>query len=213
MPVAVVIVEKAFSDSISLSDAWAIIWKLIPKSFSDSISLSDVFSIVWKLISKSFGDSIGLSDAWAVEIIAFISKAFSDSIGISDVFGVDYKEKGFSDSVGISDVWSGNGTKIVGGIIEVDVANWSPAATFQFEVTMKYGGGAGKAYARLWNKTDGEVVAGSELSTSSLEFVRLTSGNLALTGAKEYQVQLEVPLGESLTIRLAKIRVKQVVMS
>jgi len=100
-------------------------------------------------------------------------------------------------------------TTIIGGIIEVNVDNWTPPATFQFEVTMKYGGGAGKAYAWLWNKTDEVEVPNSELTTTSLTYVRLTSPNLPLSGTKEYQLKVGVPVGRTLTINLAKIKVKQ----
>ena len=47
----------------------------------------------------------------------------------------------------------------------------------------------GTVLARLYNLTDGTPVIGSDLSTSSLSFVRLRSGVLTLTDGKEYVAQ------------------------
>lgn len=51
-------------------------------------------------------------------------------------------------------------------------------ATFYFEVTLKTS--AGTAYAALY-KTDGTVVSGSEVSTTSTSYTRLRSGAITLT--------------------------------
>ena len=66
-------------------------------------------------------------------------------------------------------------------------ANWNAAVEFFLEVYLK--AIAGTVRARLWNVTDGAVVAGSGLSTASASYTRLRSGALTLTDGKSYLVQ------------------------
>jgi hypothetical protein len=60
--------------------------------------------------------------------------------------------------------------------------------TFGLQVNMR--ATAGQVNARLYNLTDGQVVAGSELLTVSPTFENKTTGPLTLSGDKRYIVQL-----------------------
>ncbi len=66
-------------------------------------------------------------------------------------------------------------------------ANWDGSLEFFLEVYCQ--AVAGTVRARLWNVTDGAVVAGSGLSTASASYTRLRSGALTLTDGKSYLVQ------------------------
>ena len=66
-------------------------------------------------------------------------------------------------------------------------ANWGGSLAFYLEVYIK--AATGTARARLWNDTDGAVVANSGLNTAATSYTRLRSGALSLTGGKTYVVQ------------------------
>ena len=65
-------------------------------------------------------------------------------------------------------------------------ANWT-GGSFVFEVHMR--AAVGTAYARLWDRTAGALVASSELSTTSTTKARVRSGALTLTDGHEYEAQ------------------------
>jgi len=228
-------VDKSFSDVLGLADAFTMVITQQAKSFADSIGLTDVFSIPWKSmgfsdaiglsdafskeviggpVTKDFTDSIGLSDAFD-KVVTFQTKSFSDVIGLSDAFTVEVLggviSKSFSDSIGLSDAFSGIKKRNYGGIIRIAPADYVPSATFSFEAVIKYGGGANQAYAYLWNITDGVEVSNSRISTTNTTFTRVRSNPLSLSAVKEYRAEIEVALGETMTCKLAKVIVKQVV--
>lgn len=216
-----------FSDACSGADVFSNEITFLNKSFSDSGLGLDAYNISFKAIQ--FTDSGSGLDSYN---IPFKTMGFSDSGYGADVFRLVFKTIFFSD-VGSGVEWftkqilgvpinkafidSGSGIdsfggykfNFIGGIVQINPANWSPVATFKFEATIKYGGGTDKAYAWIYNLTDNVKIAESEVSTDSTEYVRLTSANLGLSGVKEYRVHISVQLGETMKIILAKIRVTQ----
>lgn len=78
-----------------------------------------------------------------------------------------------------------------GNIIRLIAGSDFPStALFYFEVTIRTQDPAKTAKARLYNITDGAVVAGSEVTTTSTTVVRLRSSALSLpSGAKEYRAE------------------------
>lgn len=74
------------------------------------------------------------------------------------------------------------------GIARVDVSRFKNP-TFYFEALLR--SVEGTSYARLYNITDGVVVANSEVSTNSAIYVRQRSISITLTGTKEYKVQIK----------------------
>lgn len=70
-------------------------------------------------------------------------------------------------------------------------SDYPASALFYFEAVLASGSPAYTARTRLYNITDGIVLAGSELSTTSTTPVRLRSGALTLpAGSKEYRGEL-----------------------
>jgi hypothetical protein len=59
--------------------------------------------------------------------------------------------------------------------------------TFVFEATMK--ANAGTVYARAYNITDGAALASSQVSTTSATKVRVRSGTVTPTDAKQYRAE------------------------
>lgn len=87
--------------------------------------------------------------------------------------------------------------------IQYDTTQYT-TPTELFEVVI-HGDGTNVASARLFNITDDIPVAGSTLSTTSGTFVRLRSGDLSLTGTKEYKAQACVPPGGTTTLCGARL--------
>jgi len=97
-----------------------------------------------------------------------------------------------------------------GSVLQYDPTQYSPSPASYFEVELKYGGGANAAYARLFNVTDGVVVDGSEVSTTSTTWVRLRVGPLSLpTAAKEYAAEIGAYTGEEASCRAARLVLRQ----
>ena len=94
-------VAKGFPDSIGLSDDFSKAITFDTKNFSDSISMSDIFSILFK--AMKFSDEISVSDAFATP---YKEMAFTDAITIADTFNIVLKTLGFSDAITIADVFN-----------------------------------------------------------------------------------------------------------
>jgi len=92
--------------------------------------------------------------------------------------------------------------------LQYDVPQYSPSATVRFEAIIKSSAGV-EVKARLFNITDGIEVPGSEIITSSTLFVRLRSGVLALSGTKEYRAEVRQTVGETTTLKAARLIVQQ----
>lgn len=76
--------------------------------------------------------------------------------------------------------------------VSFDPADYPGYSGVQLEVSMRVISSLGKAYARLYNNSDGSVVTSSEISTNSDKFVLVTSSNIKLsTGKKYYRLQVK----------------------
>jgi len=97
---------------------------------------------------------------------------------------------------------------LAAGQLRFNTSNWPEGSTFQFIVTLSVTDGAITGTAVLYNLTDGEVVTGTSLSTSSLTTVTLTSGSLTVGSAagnlqdstKIYEVRLSTTGVDALDI-------------
>jgi hypothetical protein len=97
-----------------------------------------------------------------------------------------------------------------GAVLQYDPAKFDPAPAILFEAFIKYGGGPNAAYARLFNVTDNQPVAGSEVSTTSSNYERKRSGPLSLPNvAKEYKAQVGAYTNETAYIKGARLILQQ----
>lgn len=92
--------------------------------------------------------------------------------------------------------------------VSVDPAEYEGYSNMQLEVNMRLVQAAGKAYARLYNVTDGSEIASSEVSTESEKAVLLTSTIFKLpVGRKTYRLQVKSTYGFNIELQTARIKV------
>lgn len=90
----------------------------------------------------------------------------------------------------------------------IDPAEYEGYLSMQLEVNMRLVQAAGKAYARLYNVTDGSEIASSEVSTESDKSVLLTSTSFKLpAGRKTYRLQVKSTYGFNIELQTARIKV------
>ncbi len=91
--------------------------------------------------------------------------------------------------------------------VSVDPAEYEGYTNMQLEVNMRLVQAAGKAYARLYNVTDGNEIV-SEVSTELDKAVLLTSTTFKLpTGRKTYRLQVKSTYGFNIELQTARIKV------
>lgn len=91
--------------------------------------------------------------------------------------------------------------------ISLDPADFAGYTNVQLELSLKLSESAGLAYARLYNQTD-QVASSAEVSTSSSQYVLLTTSGLKLSaGRKTYRLQLRSTEGYEATAQNARIKV------
>ena len=71
----------------------------------------------------------------------------------------------------------------------IDRSDFATDALFYFEAVLQSSTPAVTAKAYLYNITDGSIVAGSEVTTTSVTATRLRSAAITLSGAKEYRAE------------------------
>lgn len=85
-------------------------------------------------------------------------------------------------------------TTLSGGIVRLNVADFSPTPTFHFEAFMAAPVG-NSINARLVYASNSSVISGSTISTASTDPVAVRSNAITLVGSHDYQVQIMTPLG------------------
>lgn len=99
-------------------------------------------------------------------------------------------------------------TVIANQEISINPADYPGYSSMQFEVYLRAYQGNGKAYARLYNNTDGTALLSSEVSTSSQDYTWLTSSKFSLpSGQKAYRLQLKTLTGYEAGAQNARIKV------
>ena len=87
---------------------------------------------------------------------------------------------------------------------KLNTADFDGTVTYYFEASIHNSDTAGSttAYARLYNRTDGTAVSGSEVSTTENDGYpqRLRSGSISLSGDKVYTLQLKHSVNTSHTL-------------
>lgn len=92
--------------------------------------------------------------------------------------------------------------------VSVDPAEYDGYSNMQLEVNMRLVQAAGKAYARLYNVTDGSEITSSEVSTESDKSALLTSSTFKLpAGKKTYRLQIKSTYGFNIELQTARIKV------
>lgn len=92
--------------------------------------------------------------------------------------------------------------------IVLDPADYSGYKNMQLEVLLRVFQGNGKAYARLFNHTDGSGITASEVTTTSESYTWVTSSGFTLAGGKKtYRLQLKSLTGYEASIQYARIKV------
>lgn len=111
------VTEKGFADFISMSEAFAIVLKILPFAesvhltdafatpyremlFSDSVAVADTFALVLKLLG--FADSVSVSEAFQIALRAF---NFTESVSVSDDYATPYRAVTFADSISTADAF------------------------------------------------------------------------------------------------------------
>lgn len=92
-------------------------------------------------------------------------------------------------------------------IARLDMAVYDPDPTLYLEAVVKAPAGE-TVFLRLWDRTAGAPVAGSELSTTSTSFSLVRSAGFTLPGASEYQYQFQTTGGTG-EVRQVKVAVRQ----
>lgn len=87
----------------------------------------------------------------------------------------------------------------------IDVADYN-GATYYFEANFKTS--AGTAYVSL-HDTAGNVISGSEVTTTSTSEIRVRSSAISLTGTNTYTVRIKVTSGDTITYYASRIIVSQ----
>ncbi|MDH5533061.1 MAG: hypothetical protein OEX81_01400 [Candidatus Pacebacteria bacterium] len=100
---------------------------------------------------------------------------------------------------------STNWTDISSAVIELNSANYPNLSRVIFEANLSIIGG--EAYARLKNKTTGQVIEISEVSHNNSTPTQKLSGSFGLTaGSNEYIVQLRSSSSEKVVLDSARLR-------
>jgi len=89
----------------------------------------------------------------------------------------------------------------VGAAVLFTAANWGGAVQFFFEAYFRAFTGVGRA--RLFNRTDNVVVAGSEVTTANPIMGRVRSGPIALIDGREYIGQIHAETNVNATAALS----------
>lgn len=91
---------------------------------------------------------------------------------------------------------------------DIDSADYNGYSNMYLEINIRSFQGNGKAFTRLFNKTDGTAVANSEVSTTSSDYTTLiSSGFRVSSGKKTYRIQLKTLTGYAADVQFARIRV------
>lgn len=92
--------------------------------------------------------------------------------------------------------------------IIINPTDYSGYKSMQFEANIKIHQGNGKAYARLFNSTDGVFPPNSEISTTSQDYTWVSSATFTLpAGQKTYKLQLKSLSGYEASVQNARIKV------
>jgi len=91
---------------------------------------------------------------------------------------------------------------------EINSDDYAGYTNMYLEVNMRAFQGNGKAFARLFNKTDGTAIVSSEISTTSSDYTSVISSGFKLSGGKKtYRLQLKTLTGYAADVQLARIKV------
>ena len=90
----------------------------------------------------------------------------------------------------------------------IDSSAYSNMNYIQFEGSLRIPSGVGRVYARVYNKTDGNFVWSSEVTTETDTAYIFQSEHMALaSGNKLYQIQLKSTVGALALIESARIKI------
>jgi hypothetical protein len=90
----------------------------------------------------------------------------------------------------------------------IDPADFSGYTNMYLEVNLRSYQGNGRAYARVINSTDGTAILGSEVSTTSEDYVTVTSGAFKVASTKKtYKMQLKTLTSYEASVQFARIKV------
>ncbi len=103
---------------------------------------------------------------------------------------------------------SGDWVDVTGQDIVLNMANYQGYTKIYMETSLRCYQGNGRAYARLFNVTDGTAVLPSELSTSNQDYTYIESASFTLPSSqKTYRLQLKSLTGYSTDIQNVRLRV------
>lgn len=92
--------------------------------------------------------------------------------------------------------------------VSLDGADFPGYTSMQLEITGKLIQSAGTGYGRLYNSSDSQAVASSDVSTTSDQYVLLTSSGFKLSsGRKTYKLQIKTSNNFEFYIQTARIKV------
>lgn len=110
--------------------------------------------------------------------------------------------------------WSGSSqatdwTSITTQTIVIDPADYAGYTSMQFEANIQIYQGNGMAYARVYDKEDGLAATNSQVSTTSQDYMWVTSATFQLpsTSKKTYLLQLKSTSSYAANIQNARIKV------
>jgi hypothetical protein len=90
----------------------------------------------------------------------------------------------------------------------IDSNNYKDIKSVVFEASLRIPTANGTVYARVYNKTDGQAIWSSEISTTSDKSTFLRSGNINLgNGNKLYQVQMKTTMKFESLIDSARLKI------
>lgn len=92
--------------------------------------------------------------------------------------------------------------------ISLDPADFDGYTSVQLEASLRIVGDSGTAYSRLFNQTDQTAVSSSDASTTSRNFVLVSSSGFKLTnGKKTYRVQIKSSDGNDVQIQNTRVKI------
>lgn len=96
---------------------------------------------------------------------------------------------------------------VVGHEVTIDASNYPGYKSMTFEANFRIFQN-GTAQVRLLNKTDGTAILGSQISTTSTNYVTVSSSSFSLpAGSKTYNIQAKSTTGYSVDLQWSRIRV------
>jgi hypothetical protein len=110
-------------------------------------------------------------------------------------------------SIGSGKSTTSDWNDVIGTEVTLSPSQYGNSQGIYFQATLSIPSTEGIVYARLYNTTDGMVVAASDVSTTNSSPTLLTSQPIVLEGTKVYKVQMKSSLEKDAILTQSRIKV------